>query len=436
LGKSKGRTALRKSSLLTSFRLLLLGLWIFIPASVTGQNQKLESLGVFFDCSFRCDEDFIRREIPFVNYVRDRKDGQVHLLVTRERNGNGGQAYTLNFIGLKSMSSLVDTLYFDSSSTDTEDEVRRGLTHKMALGLVRFVARTSVAEQLLIRKEDASSGPVVTSNPEDDPWNSWVFGVNTGGSFRGEESSNNMNLNGGINANRVTEDWKIRLRLSGRLRESNFKVGDKTVTSRTENGSAWLLLVGSINEHWSLGGSLFTSTSSQRNQKISSFLSPTIEYNIFPYSESNRREIRIQYQLRLQSVKYDELTLFDKTSEQLLQQSLEMQLQFQQPWGSADMQIEGRNYLTDFEESKLEFYSIELGGSIQVRLIRGLTVNFGGSVQFIHDQLYLPKSDASDEDILLGTRNLATSYEFRGNFGFSYSFGSIYNNVVNPRFGF
>jgi hypothetical protein len=52
----------------------------------------------------------------------------------------------------------------------------------------------------------------------------------------------------------------------------------------------------------------------------------------------------------------------------------------------------------------------------------------------VHDQLYLPKGDTSIEDLLLRRRKLATTYEISGRFGFRFTFGSIYNSVVNERF--
>jgi hypothetical protein len=52
----------------------------------------------------------------------------------------------------------------------------------------------------------------------------------------------------------------------------------------------------------------------------------------------------------------------------------------------------------------------------------------------IHDQLYLPKGDASHDDILLKRRQMATNYQINGRLGFKFTFGSIYNNVVNERF--
>ena len=51
----------------------------------------------------------------------------------------------------------------------------------------------------------------------------------------------------------------------------------------------------------------------------------------------------------------------------------------------------------------------------------------------IHDQLYLAKGDANLEDLLLQRRQLATTYEITSSIGLSYTFGSMYNNVVNTQ---
>jgi len=37
--------------------------------------------------------------------------------------------------------------------------------------------------------------------------------------------------------------------------------------------------------------------------------------------------------------------------------------------------------------------------------------------------------------VLLRLRELETQFEYFTSFGLTYTFGSIYNNVVNPRFG-
>jgi hypothetical protein len=61
-------------------------------------------------------------------------------------------------------------------------------------------------------------------------------------------------------------------------------------------------------------------------------------------------------------------------------------------------------------------------------------VTLDGSVSRIHDQLYLRAGEATDEEILLRRRQLATSYRYRFSAGVSYTFGSMFNNVVNTRF--
>jgi len=42
---------------------------------------------------------------------------------------------------------------------------------------------------------------------------------------------------------------------------------------------------------------------------------------------------------------------------------------------------------------------------------------------------------ATEEEILLEQRQLATQYDYFLSLGLRYTFGSIYSNVVNPRFG-
>ena len=51
------------------------------------------------------------------------------------------------------------------------------------------------------------------------------------------------------------------------------------------------------------------------------------------------------------------------------------------------------------------------------------------------DQISLPRRSATQEEVLLRLRELQSGYEVSVAFGIRYSFGSIFNNVVNPRFG-
>ena len=70
-----------------------------------------------------------------------------------------------------------------------------------------------------------------------------------------------------------------------------------------------------------------------------------------------------------------------------------------------------------------------------MRLFKGFSFNVFGEASRTRDQLYLPRGEASTEEILVRQRQLETGYSYYMNFGISYQFGSIFNNVVNPRFG-
>src|SRR2546430_14399412 len=97
---------------------------------------------VFLDCPVTfCDSDYYHTEITFVNWVRDRQFAQVHVLITTQNTG-GGQEYTMAFIGLERFAGTVDTLRWTSRTTDTQDDIRRGIARTLRLGLGRVAAPT------------------------------------------------------------------------------------------------------------------------------------------------------------------------------------------------------------------------------------------------------------------------------------------------------
>jgi hypothetical protein len=75
-----------------------------------------------------------------------------------------------------------------------------------------------------------------------------------------------------------------------------------------------------------------------------------------------------------------------------------------------------------------------LFGNVEYRLFRGFFINVFGTLSRVRDQIFLKRGGTTDERILLRRRELATDHEYRIRIGFTYAFGSIYNNVVNSRF--
>lgn len=396
----------------------------------TAQRQSAEALRVFLDCRSRfCDFDHFRREIAFVNYMRDRTDAQVHILVTTRRTGAGGQEFTFAFIGAQDFAGVDDSLQYFSSQTDTDDEVRSGLTQVLKMGLVRYAARTPLGERLgitFVSPDTTELAPQV----QDDPWNYWIFRIRIGAFLNGEARQRFVSANGSISANRTTEDWKITLEAFGFYGEDHFEFEDSstfTAISRTYGVDAFAAR--SLGEHWSAAGvvEILHSTFDNLDRRIEAISG--IEYNIFPYSESTRRALTVAYLVGVSVFDYMEVTLFDKTSETRLKHLLEIEYSLEQPFGTVNTTLRGSNFLDDFSQHR-----IQLRARLAIRLLRGLDLNLSGSVARIKDQIFLPKEGASDEEVLVQQQALGTDYSYFMNISLSYTFGSIFNNVVNPRF--
>jgi hypothetical protein len=154
-----------------------------------------------------------------------------------------------------------------------------------------------------------------------------------------------------------------------------------------------------------------------------------VEYSLFPYAEATRREATLTYRIGYEVVDFIEETLYGRTEDTLLRHSLEAGLRLRQRWGSTSSTITGARYL---EEGN--FFSLTVSGTASLQLGRGVALNVGGVYQRINDQIALPRRNVSLEDILLAQRRLATSYRTSMNLSVSYTFGSIFSNIVNPRF--
>lgn len=388
------------------------------------EELKKAAPKVFIDCR-RCDRDYIRTEITFVNYVRDRHDADVHVLITTQRTGSGGQEYTMEFIGQKDYSSIRHTLKYVSNRTDVRDEVRKGYVEVLKKGLFPFVMNSPIADHISILFKEKLEPTSV-----EDKWNFWIFNVGLRGSVSGEESRSERSIRGNISANRVTPEMKLRMSVSGEFEEDTFDINGDTIVSTSSEKDIDGMYVKSFGDHWSAGGWTELESSTYSNYDLKFNLAPAIEYNFFPYYESTRRRLRVLYRLNYYYNNYIEETIYEKTSESLWGQSLDVTLEVKQPWGNATISVDGSHYFHDASKNR-----VSLWGHMSIRLVRGLNLDIFGSYSRIHDQLNLPKGDASLDEILLRRRELATDYDYRISIGLSYTFGSVYSNVVNPRFG-
>jgi hypothetical protein len=388
------------------------------------EELKKSAPKVFIDCD-RCDIDYIRTEITFVNYVWDRQEADIHILITLQRTGSGGREYTVAFIGQKDYSDLQNTLKYFSSPTETDDEVRKGLVQTLKLGLGPYVARTPMAQALsLLLKQEVKPTDV------EDKWNFWVFNVSLNSDLSGEEQRKSTELSGNLSANRVTPASKLRMGLDIDYEKDRYDVDGETITSISESRDFDGLYVKSISEHWSIGGWVSLSSSTYRNIDFLYTIHPAIEYNFFPYSQSTRRQLRALYKIGFGSYRYRDETIYEKTSENLWNESLSVTLELNEPWGTAEFSLEGSHFFHDLNKNRLV-----VSAELTLRIYKGLSLDIEGRYSKIRDQLSLPRGEATLEEILLRRRELASGYRKSFEIGLSYRFGSVFSNVVNPRFG-
>ena len=414
-------------------RLLALFLLLFfaIPSSLIAQINN-STLTVYIDCR-GCDDDFVRSEVNYVNFVRDQSVAEVQLLVTLQRTGGGGFQFTLDYIGLGEFEGKDNTILFISPQSDTDELMRNRLVKYVKLGLVNYLSEKDIITDLEVFYVGSNETGASSSEENTDPWNGWNFELGANANLSGEQSRENYRLNGSFEAQRTTENWKVRFdywqNYNKRVFISTDSLGNEEREEfTTEEQNVFGLVGRSLSDHWTIGSYFRGQSSTQNNIDLRIAATPTIEFSLFPYSEFNRRAITIRYGMLAEQNFYSDTTIFGESEEFLFRQELNIEAEYTQPWGGIDGEIRLGNYMHDFSKNRLNFNL-----RVNMRVSRIFSFNVSGRYSVINDQLSIPAGDFSDAEILLNLRNQATSYNFGASFGFEINFGSVYNNVVNSR---
>ena len=370
------------------------------------------------------DIALFRTEIPFVEFVPGLDDAQVRVLVTPQ-GPPGSETFVLEFSGLKEFRGDGNTFSYVPDPGAKPEDVRQGLAGMIKIGLLRYAAKTPVAKDLTVRFLDQTKPTAVV-----DKWNFWVFSLSANAFLMGETQYKDGMYYGSFSANRVTPELKIRTSVYGNLQKMRFDFGDDIYESSSHGYGFSGLVVKSLSQNWSAGAFLSAESSTYSNLQVSVSVAPAVEYNFFPYSESTKKQFRVLYRIGYTGARYHEETIFLKTSESLLQESLTWAYEVVRPWGNATLQLEGSHFFHDFRKNRLE-----LEGEVSFRIWRGLSFEVDGNYTRIRDQLALPRGGATYEEVLLRQKQLATGYSYSFSVGLNFSFGSTRSNVVNPRFG-
>lgn len=395
-----------------------------VIAQEVAEHNPNPTLNLFLNCG-DCYQDFVKTEIKFVNYVRDKQSADVDLFITSQTAGAGNMEYNLFFIGLKKFANICDTLKYISKVGNMEDDTRKELVQVIKLGLIRYVSHTALASKIQVEVPEIE--PSLTNNNVD-KWKFWVFNINASGNLAGERSSFNQNYSGSVSGNKTTEKIKIDFGANMDYGESRFISGNDTIKSYTESRTAYAQIVKSLNSHWSYGLFGNTGSGTYNNRKLYLTASPALEYNLFPYSQSQRKLFTFTWSISANHYEYTDTTIYDKIEENIFQNELNVSFSVTQPWGSVSISLLGSHFINDNSKNRLSAFL-----STDLRICKGLYYSVFVGYELVHDQISLPKGGATRDEQLLHRREIATSYIFNMSTGITYRIGSKYNNVVNPR---
>jgi hypothetical protein len=390
-----------------------------------------DKLTVFLDCqNVYCDRNYLITELPYILLTQDRLDAEVHALITGLQTGAGGQQLTIALVGQRRFAGRVDTVVTSVPPNSPEDAHRQELARVLRLGLTPFLLRTSAGERMSLSYRalpgDSAAGGTRGLN---DPWNFWVYRLSGVGDVGAESRSNNYFVELNASANRITEDWKIIFDAEWEYNANSFELDSSTVSFALRSAEFEAVALKSVTAHWSTGAGLNVGLDEFRNQDFNASVDLAAEWNYYPWREATRRQLVFIAGVSNRYFDYTEETLYDRTSEWRTALVTKVAAETRQPWGSLFAGIEHIRYL-----HASDIYSATLYLNMDVRVSRGFNIYFGGNASKVNDQLYLPRGDAEDDEVLTEQRELATAYRVNFYAGLSFTFGSIFNNVVNPRF--
>ncbi len=407
---------------------------LFLNTKIFGQDSKIEKLKIFIDCNqeWLCDQTYLRNELKMVDFVRDRFLCDVQVVNNTIFSTGGGENTNVIFLGKKKFNNVNDTLSYFNIATATEAMKREKMVKFVKLGLVKYLSKTSFAEQLDI---SYSSSDSMQESKAHDPWNLWQFTLGSSGFFNGDKNQKSSEVSNSISATRESVKNKFGFEVSNNLIRNSYSFYDENtdttqvIKAKRDAQDAFARYLVKGNEHWAYGGRARFARSVFDNISARSRFVGTVEYSIFPYSQFNTKRLIVGYDFGIEFSKYRDTTIYLKLRETRLKQSFFTGTSLTQKWGSINLGAEYSMYLSDLTKNNLFF-----GGGISWNVFKGMKFSIGGNVSLQHDQISIPKQGASLVDLLAQRRIIASSYDYFVGVGFSYTFGSIFNSQVNPTF--
>jgi hypothetical protein len=393
------------------------------------QAQRSEPrLRIYLDCGRTCEDEYYRQTLNYFDWVRDRYEADLMITIVEQTASNGGNSYTLTVRQPREpfRARIVRTV---TTHPGDPPAVEREKLLKAALSALLEALRGTAHEDdftIALPRRDGESLREVR-----DGWDYWVFAPEIAAEVEGESNFYFMELLALLNVRRVTEASKFGSVTRFSRRSVSYVLEDEErVSGHTNSLSQRFTYAHSIGPHWALGAIAVARRSQYENLELQLHGGPALEWSLFPYEENASRQLRFVYQIGPWYSRYFELTVFDRLEELRPYHALSAIVDFNQAWGSVQTAIQGNAFLDEPKRWRLAASLV-----LSLSLVAGLALQFEGEIAWIHDQIGLRARDLSDEEIFLETRELEKTVSYVATFGFSYTFGSVHNTIVNPRFG-
>ena len=390
---------------------------LFIPLIFYGQNNKLKA---YLDC--RCDQNYLKQQTSFLEHVRDQNLADIEIFIIDIRNPTGTRTFEIKVDGNNEYQEISSSTLVSGYANDTSSTLRDKLLNKLKLALIPFLDKASYN----IKVDVDSNFDDLTVN--DDNWKNWVFELSGSYNDDKEESRKTNRYELEFEIDKLTPEWRIGMEIKRNESNGKFFSNDKVYTSNRKTTSISGRVVRSISDHFSAG--IFSSAyqNTYENIDFNRYIAPAIEYSFYPYKDVLSKEITLAYRIGIGKRNYIEKTIYGYEKQKLSSQTLSLNIRFRQKWGNISSYLNATQFLNDGTKKRFSLRS-----DLDLRVFQGLAVRFSGNVNLIREQYSLAAVSTSIEELLLQQRQIATDYRTNFSVGLSYTFGSIYNSVINTR---
>ena len=259
---------------------------LIISLGSLAQENKIKA---YLDC--RCDENYIKQETSFLEYVRDQDLADVEIFIRDERNPTGSRSFEIKIDGNNDYGEISNTTEAVGYANDTSSTLREKLLNKLKLALVPFLEKANY--NLTIDVD--SNFKDLTVN--DEKWKNWVFELSGSYNNDKEESRQTNRYDVEFEIDKLTEDWRIGMEISRRETNRKFFSNNNEYTSNRKTTSFRGGVVRSISDHFSAGAFFGIFQNTYENIDLNRYIAPAIEYSFYPYRDVLSKEITLAYRI-------------------------------------------------------------------------------------------------------------------------------------------